>query len=262
MPPILRPQDLTFILVRPRYGGNIGSAARVLKNMGFSKLAVVRPTVLPTHPEALRLAVGAADLLKKAKVFETIEDATKDMRYLIGTSRRTGRHRRDFVDLPHLLPKMPLKTKVGILFGAEERGLTNEDLSFCHLVTMIPSNPDFPSLNLAHSVAVVSYELRMKGLLGLDKVSENEIDPETKAFLQGPGKKHVEDDLAKVEELEGMFRHLETSLTTVGFLNDNNNPHMMRSLRQIFGRSRLTSREARLMRGVCRQIDWKTRKQN
>src|SRR5437660_1400890 len=95
-----RTQDVTFILVRPRYAGNIGSAARVLKNMGFTKLSVVRPSVLPTHPESKRLAVGAANFLEKTRVFDTIEEATQGLHFLVGTSRRTGKYRNDFVSLP------------------------------------------------------------------------------------------------------------------------------------------------------------------
>ena len=134
----LRAQDITFILVKPRYGGNIGSTARVLKNMGFTRLHLVRTSVLPTHPEALRLAVGAADLLKKTKVFDTLEEATKGLRFLVGTSRRTGKYRRDFVNLPEIGSKLTPRQKIGILFGAEERGLTNKELAVCHLVTTIP----------------------------------------------------------------------------------------------------------------------------
>lgn len=235
----MRAQDFTFILVRPRYGGNIGSAARVLKNMGFKKLVLVRPTVLPQHPESLRLAVGAADLLKKAKVYDTLEEATKGLRFLIGTSRRTGKYRRDFVDLPEIGTKIPKGQKIGFLFGAEERGLTNEELSLCHLVTMIPSNPDFPSLNLAQSVAVVSYQLRLLF---------NWKDEQIQAPQKFP--------LAPVQEIEGMYGHLEETLKKIQFATEDTAFHLMRSLRQMFGRTQLSSREVRILRGICRQVLW------
>lgn len=233
----LRAQDITFILVRPRYPGNIGSTARILKNMGFSKFSVVLPTVLPTHPESYRLAVGAADLLKKAKVYDSIEAATQGMRFLIGTSRRIGKYRRDFVNLPELDARIPLKQKIGILFGAEERGLTNRELSCCHLVTMIPTNPDFPSLNLAQAVAVVSYQLR----LAIDSGAAMEKPPLP---------------LASVEEIEGMYRHLEKMLVEINFLKNDNSFHMMRTLRSLLGRTGLTEREVRIIRGICRQVLW------
>ncbi len=242
----LKPQDITFILVRPRYPGNIGAAARVLKNMGFKKLVLVRPAALPQHPEALRMAVGAADLLKRAKVFDTLEEATKGFRFLIGTSRRIGKNRQDFVSLPKIQTKLPenQKTgqKIGILFGAEERGLINKELALCHLVTMIPSDPDFGSLNLAQSVAVVSYQIRM---MFLSLVQDNKEDlPQKKRGIT----------YASVDQVEGMYGHLEKALSEIGFLIEKNTFHMMRTLRGLFGRTGLTEREVRILRGICRQV--------
>lgn len=238
----LNPQDITFILVRPRYPGNIGSAARILKNMNFDKLVVVRPTVLPTHPESIRLAVGAIGLLKEAQVFDTLEEATKGFQFLVGTSRRVGKNRQDFVNLPDIVPKLPSGQKIGILFGAEERGLTNQELALCHLVTTIPSNPKFGSLNLAQSVAVVSYQLRLFFL----SLSQEEIDdlPHKKRGVT----------YASVEQVEGMYTHLEKALGDIGFLIEKNTFHMMRTLRGLFGRTGLTEREVRILRGICRQM--------
>ncbi len=236
----MKRQDITFVLVRPRYPGNIGSTARILKNMGFSKIHLVAPSVLPAHPEALRLAVGAAGLLKKAKVFPTIEAATKGLSFLIGTSRRTGKHRHDFVSLPDLPAELPKGQKIGLLFGAEERGLTNRELAYCHLVSMIPSNPLYPSLNLAQAVAVVAYQLRTS------KTVQQKVLPV---------------ELAPVEDIEGMYQHLEKTLTKIDFFPDDSSFHMMRSLRQLFGRTGLTAREVRILRGICRQIVWATTKE-
>lgn len=238
MPKPLRPQDVTFILVKPRYGGNIGAACRVLKNMGFTRLHLVRPSVLPTHPESLRLAVGAADLAKKAKVFDSLDEAVKGLRFLIGTSRRTGKYRRDFANLPEIGEKLPRGQKIGILFGAEERGLTNEELGHSNLVVQIPSNPEFPSLNLAQSVAVTAYQLRLLQDMG-------EPEDSLKKF-----------PLAPVQEVEGMFQHLEKTLTEIGFLHERNGFHMMRTIRQLFGRTQLNEREVRILRGICRQVEW------
>jgi TrmH family RNA methyltransferase len=238
MTKLLRPQDVTFILVKPRYGGNIGSTCRVLKNMGFKRLHLVRPSVLPTHPESLRLAVGAADIAKKAKVFDTLDEAAKGLRFLVGTSRRTGKYRRDFASLPAIGEKLPKGQKVGILFGAEERGLTNEELGHCNLVVQIPSNPDFPSLNLAQSVAVTAYQLRLLQDLGVSTDT-------SKTF-----------PLAPVQEVEAMLQHLERTLTAIGFLHERNGFHMMRTIRQLFGRTQMNEREVRIFRGICRQVSW------
>jgi TrmH family RNA methyltransferase len=238
----LTEQDISMILVRPRYPGNIGAAARVMKNMGFSELRVVRPTVLPTHPECLRMAVGAADLLHQASVFDTLEEACKGLQFIIGTSRRVGKNRQDFVSLPEISTRLQEKRKIGILFGAEERGLTNKELALCHLVTMIPSNPDFGSLNLAQSVAVTTYQLR------LFFISRMEGDPL-------PQKKKKA-ELASVDEIEGMYEHLERALGRIQFLIPDNTFHMMRILRGVFGRTGLTDREVRIFRGISRQIEY------
>lgn len=231
-------QDLTFIIVKPRYPGNIGSIARAIRNMGYSKLVFVRPAVLPTHPEARRLAVGAEPLLRKARVVDTIEEAAKGLHFLVGTSRRTGKYRQDFVALPDLAASLPKGQKTGILFGPEEKGLSNRDLAYCHLVTTIPSNPDFPSLNLAQSVVVVAYQLRLQRLAAQPPDTEREIE------------------MAPVSDIEGMFEHLERALTAIHFFPHKNAFHMMRSIRQVFGRTGLTPREVRIFRGVCRQILW------
>lgn len=245
-----RAQDVTFVLVRPRYPGNIGSAARALKNMGFSKLALVRPTVLPIHPEARRLAVKAEDLLKKAKVFETIEEATQGLHFLVGTTRRTGKYRRDFVPLPELAGHLPPgRQKIGILFGAEERGLTNRELALCHLVTTIPTNPDFPSLNLAQAVMIIAYQLAQRWQSQTPRSHRGEIPLSPRFPPSG---------LATIDQLEGMYHHLEEMLAKIGFFPHKNAFHMMRTLRQLFGRTGLIDREVRVIRGICRQVSWAT----
>lgn len=242
------PKDITFILVKPRYPGNIGSVARGMKNMGFSRLVVVSPATLPTHPEALRLAVGAADLLKKAKVYETVEEACKGLHFLVGTSRRVGKHRSDFVLLPELAKRLPKKQKIGILFGPEEKGLSNRDLAHCHLVCSIPSSPDFPSLNLAQAVMIMAYQLRLH-----KKMPDVRSEIQT-TYEDGTLKPQFAH--ASVEELEGMYEHLEKALSAIRFFANPNAFHLMRSIRQIFGRTGLTQREVKIFRGICRQILW------
>lgn len=231
--------DITFILVRPCYAGNIGAAARAIKNMGFHKLVLVDPKQSPGDVDAIKMAVGAKDLLKKAKVFTSLKEAIKPFHYLIGTSRRFGRHRRNFVSLPDLKPLLPLAKKIGILFGSEDKGLNNEDLALCHKVVTIPSNPDFPSMNLAQAVMVVAYELRKVAASPIPSIS-----------------------LASLEDVEGMFRQLETTLAEIGFFPHGNPFMVMRTLRGMFGRSGVTTREIRIIRGICRQMIWFKNVQN
>ncbi len=233
---------INFILVRPRYPGNIGSAARAIKNLGFKNLILVAPSTLPLHPESRRLAVGAEDLLKKAKVFDHLEEAIQGNHLLVGTSRRTGKHRKDFMTLEDLPPLLPKKQKIGILFGPEERGLNNRELSTCHHVVTIPANPKFPSFNLAQSIAIVAYQLHI-GSKSTRHPSNN--DESTS-------------QVAPVEELEGMYTHLEKMLLQIGFLENDRSFHMMRSLRNLLSRTRPDSREIRIIRGICRQVLWST----
>ena len=156
----LREAGQAFIFVRPRYAGNVGSAARAMKNMGFSDLRLVQPRCDPLEKEARMMAVGAAPLLKKARVFDSLTEAVGDLHYVVGTSCRIGKRRRNFSPLSELPGILPKKGRVGIVFGPEEKGLTNEEAAFCQRVVTIPSDPRFSSLNLAQAVMVVAYELR------------------------------------------------------------------------------------------------------
>ena len=234
-------RKVSIILVRPRYAGNIGSVARAMKNMGLSRLTLVRPGALPGHPEALRLAVDAKDILKRSQIVDSLDEALKDFNFVLGTSRREGKHRRDFLlstQVHDLLKKQPKGSRIAILFGAEERGLTNEELARCHRVVMIPSSSKLPSLNLAQSVMVIAYEL----------FSKKKAKSTSPSFKESP--------LASMQELEGMYGQMEEALTAVKFFTDDHHFHIMRTLRTIFGRAHPTAREIRIFRGIWRQVMW------
>lgn len=267
-------REVTFVLVRPCYGGNIGSAARALKNMGFSKLALVQPAVPPTDAAALKMAVSAADLLQKASIYNSLEAAIRPLNYLVGTSRRMGRHRRNFSLLHELPSLLPSTGKIGILFGSEEKGLTNEEIASCHRVLTIPASPRYPSLNLAQSVMVVAYEMRK--IIGWDNQVGNFEAIRRRASKPFKGARRVarrfpaseeiavpkkqppwlSQPLATIADVEAMFSQLEETLAEIGFFPHGNPFMVMRTLRNLFGRSGLTGREIRIMRGICRQIGW------
>lgn len=267
---------MTFVLVRPRYPGNVGAAARAVKNMGFSKLALVAPRCDPYSAEAQRMAVRASGILKKAEIYPTLDQAVAPLQYLVGTSRRLGRHRRNFVSLVDLPSQLP-KGKIGILFGPEEKGLTNEEIARCHTVAAIPSSPKYPSLNLAQSVMVVAYEVRKylgwgagdRSFFGTTAPSnagsrlatrraasqglEARLRMASKISTSAPQPPVT---LATIDRVEGMFQQLESTLAEIGFFPHGNPFLVMRTLRNLFGRSGLTSREIRIFRGLCRQILW------
>jgi len=237
-------RNVAFILVRPLYAGNIGAAARALKNMGFSRLVLAEPRASPLDLEAHKFAVGASDLLKKARVFSSLKQAIADRQILIGTSCRTGKRRRNFVTLSELPALIAPVKKVGFLFGPEEGGLTNEEIALCHHVVTIPTNPRFSSLNLAQAVMVIAYELR-------------------KSFGCVPKKYPAPSPqpTATMDQVEGMFTHLETMLSSIGFFPHGNPFIVMRTLRNLFSRAGLTPREIRILRGICRQVLWLAERQ-
>ncbi|NWF92381.1 MAG: RNA methyltransferase [Syntrophaceae bacterium] len=228
--------SVSIILVRPRFPENIGSVARAMKNMGLNRLVLVGGPS-PLQANAYKLASGAEEILERAEEFPTLREAISEMGCVVGTTSRTGKERR-----PLLTPKSLMKRVVpishgnliGLVFGSEKEGLTNEELSLCHLYAKIPSSNLFPSLNLAQAVMVVCYELFQSTVTGQEPAVE----------------------LAKAEQLEGMFEHMEQTLVNIGFLDARNPKRIMRVLRRLFGRSGLEEREVRILQGIWSRVDW------
>src|SRR4030066_1877544 len=153
--------SISILLVRPKFHENVGSAARAMKNMGLNRLLLV-DGCSPLHMNAYRLASGAEDILERAEEFPTLREAISEMGCVVGTTSRGGKERHPFLTpgtLAKRLMPLSLKNSIGLLFGSEKEGLTNEELSLCQLYVRIPSSESFPSLNLAQSVIVLCYEL-------------------------------------------------------------------------------------------------------
>ena len=227
--------SISIILVRPRFYENIGSAARAMKNMGLNRLVVVNGCS-PLHADAYKLASGAEDILERAEEFFTLREAISEMGCVVGTTSRGGKERRADLTpeaLARKLISLSMKNSIGLVFGSEKEGLSNEDLSLCHLYVRIPSVESFASLNLAQAVMVVCYEL-------------------FKASIQNP-EKPVQ--LAPAEEMERMFEHMEKTLLHIGFLDPNNPRRVMRVLRRLLGRSQVDEREVRILHGIWSQMD-------
>jgi len=236
----INPDSVSIILVRPKFPENIGSVARAMKNMGLSRLIVVNGSS-PLHANAYKLASGAEDILERAEEFFTLREAISEMGCVVGTTSRGGRDRH-----PDLTPKalakkiVPLsqENSIGLVFGSEKEGLTNEELSLCHFYVRIPSMESFPSLNLAQAVMVICYELFQ---------ASKEIP---KAPIQ----------LAQAEQLEKMFEHMEKTLIQIGFLDSNHPKRIMQGLRRLFGRSQMDVREVQIMQGIWSQMGHQLRK--
>ncbi len=228
--------SISILLVRPRFPENIGSVARAMKNMGLSRLIVVNGCS-PLHANAYKLASGAEDILERAEEFFTLGEAISEMGVVVGFTSRGGRERQPDLTPEALAEKLiPLSQKnvIGLVFGSEKEGLTNEELSLCHFCARIPSAESFPSLNLAQAVMIVCYEL-------------------FKASIESPGRSA---QLAQAEQLERMFEHMEKTLLHIGFLDSNNPKRIMRVLRRLFGRSQMDEREVRIFQGIWSQVDW------
>jgi len=227
--------SISIILVRPRFPENVGSVARAMKNMGLSRLIVVNGCS-PLHANAYKLASGGEDILERAEEFFTLGEAISEMGVVVGFTSRGGRERRPDLTPEALTKKLislSQKNVIGLAFGSEKEGLTNDELSLCHLCARIPSVESFPSLNLAQAVVVVCYEL-------------------FQASMESPRRAA---QLAQAEQLERMFEHMEKTLLRIGFLDSNNPKGIMRVLRRLLGRIQMDEREVRIFRGIWSQMD-------
>jgi TrmH family RNA methyltransferase len=232
------PAAVRFVLVEPRYAGNVGAAARAIQNLGFSRLVLVRPACDPLGREASMLAVDARTLLERASVCEDLDTALEGATLVVGTTARTGKHRRPHYRLDRLGPELGRLAACGSLaavFGREDRGLTDAELDRCTHLVYLPGSDDNPSFNLAQAVLLVAYELRRAAL----------ADPGPE--LEPP---------ADHAEREAMYAHLQHALETVGFLHRDSVVPMMRRLRRLLGRAAMTSEEARILRGIAHQVLW------
>jgi tRNA/rRNA methyltransferase len=235
-------EHMRIVLVRPQGAMNIGSVARAMKNVGITELALVNPAVPPSHPDARVMAVRAHDILKHALIFSRLTDAIADCTWVIGTTRRRGRGREGLIDprqmALEIVDRAP-QNNVAVVFGPEDRGLTNRDLDLCQRIVSIPSHEEYGSLNLAQAVMIICYEIYL-------------------ATRHEQGAMERMRRLATSEELEGMYYHMEEALLRIGFLDQNNPKRIMAVLRRIFSRARLNPREVKILRGICRQAHWYT----
>ena len=228
--------NVSIVLKDTKHPGNIGATARVLMNMGLSRLVLVAPPG-DDRGEARKLAAGAETVLDSAEVYPTLADALRDQGLVIGTSRHPGRLRRNMRTpremAGELLPLL-VRNKVSIVFGNEVNGLENDDLKLCAEIIAIPSSERFPSLNLSHAVMVVAYELFV-------------------ASLDTPARNPAQ--LAAHQDLEQFYEHLQRTLVAIGFLDPLQPDRMMFTLRQLFGRARPGTRDLQVLRGILTAVE-------
>ncbi len=227
---------LSVILVRPKFHENVGAVARAMKNMGLNRLVIVNGCS-PLHMNAYKLASGAEEILERTEECPTLEEAISGMGCVVGMTSRERKERCLFLTPRELAERLvPISThsNIGLVFGPEREGLSNEELALCQLFVKIPCSEGFPSINLAQAVMIVCYELLQ---------SSFEIE---KSF--GP--------LASSEDLERLFSRMERILLQVGFLDPKEPQRMMNILRGIFARGLLDEREVRILQGIWRQVEW------
>jgi TrmH family RNA methyltransferase len=230
--------NIHFVLVNPTHPGNIGAAARAMKNMGLRHLALVKPKLYPSA-EATARASGADDILAAARVHDCLEEALESCDLVIGASARPrsiawpSLGARECADM---ISGEGARRRVAILFGREHAGLTNAELDRCHYLLHIPCNAQYPSLNLAAAVQIVAYELLMAAGSGAAVVVDNE------------------ENAANSAEMEGFYRHLEQVLVDVAFLDPGHPKKLMRRLRRVFNRARPDRQELNILRGILSAV--------
>lgn len=244
---------IRIVMVETTHPGNIGSAARAMKTMGLNDLRLVAPRQFP-HVEASALASGADDLLTRARVTDSLDEAIGDAELVIATSGRQ-RHipwpcisARDMGQL--VLQEAPTR-RAAILFGREDRGLTNDELQRANLHVTIPSNPTYGVLNVAAAVQVICYELRM-ALLGAEL---NENSAGTHRFEQPAPTFDWDQPLATQQEQEHLLAHLERVALKSGFLDPVHPDQVRTRLRRLFTRARPDHMEANILRGLLSALE-------
>lgn len=263
------PTDLTsirIVLVSPAGPLNVGSVARVMKNFGLSQLVLVNPQCDPLSDEALQMAVHAKDILKAARRVATIPEALAGCHLAIATTARQRGFNAPLdlpeVALPFLLASSPETLgDTALLFGPEDRGLSNEELSYAQQFTKIPTSPDYSALNLAQAVAICCYELYRASSEAVGHAHPTGLQQNMPgSLLSDPlsGKKSESAVLnkAQLDELEGYYQHLERVLLKVEYLYPHTAASRMRKFRQLLHRAAPASSEVALLRGILRQVEW------
>jgi tRNA/rRNA methyltransferase len=227
-------RSIRIVLCRPSHPGNIGAAARAMKTMGLSDLRLVAPERFPA-PEAQWMATHAVDVLQNSRIHDSLEEAIQDCAGAFALSARPREWSPQVLDARAAAARaVELSGNVAFVFGSETAGLTNEEAFACQYLVHIPANPQFSSLNLAQAVQVVAYELFMTG------------NPQVSARAQ---------KLATVEDLEGMYAHLEQAAVASGFHVPASGSRLPERLRRLFSRvPALEREEVNIVRGLLKAL--------
>ncbi len=239
---------IRVVLVEPSHPGNIGAVARAMKNMDLTQLVLVRPREFP-HPEATARAAGAGQVLAAARIVETVQEAIADCGFVAATTSRGRDQNFRTLDIREAAARAVAESQhapVALLFGAERTGLSNEDLDASHVLLWIPASPEYPSLNLAMAVQLVSYEIfRARGSPG-GAVGTHRSD-------QGV-------PLATPSQMQQLYAHLEQVLNEVDFKDRTlSSSHLMSRIHRFLQRAELDQNEVNILRGILTAVQNKRR---
>jgi len=232
--------NISFILHQPQLSENIGACARAVKNFNFKKLVIVKPKPIFPNDKILATSVGAKDLIINTKVHETLESAVKKVDYVIATSARFRNKNIKHINLEDL-KKIDFNKKIAFLFGSEASGLSNNEISYANYTMQIPTNPDFKSLNLSHSVIIIAHTVAsIINLKGSKYSKSKKVTLANKKDIQAMTNLCIK----KLEE-KHFFKPLEKR------------PIMLENLRSIFSKMELSEKETRILSSVFASLSKK-----
>ncbi|MUG93998.1 TrmJ/YjtD family RNA methyltransferase [Scytonema sp. UIC 10036] len=241
--------QVRIILVEPSGPMNVGSVARVMKNFGFNHLVLVNPQCDPLSPEALQMAVHAKDILQSSRTVATLPEALQGCTRAIATTARVRDWGTPMENPREVLPWLLQEPKhsAALIFGREDRGLSNEELNYAQRFVRIPTSFIYPSLNLATAVSLCCYELAVFD-------TENQEDTETEELIAA--KNVLDNDPASLDVVETYYQELESLLLKIGYLYSHTSASRMEKFRQLYNRAQLQTKEVAMLRGILRQVEW------
>ncbi len=241
---------IRWVMVRTSHPGNVGSAARAIKTMGFAALHLVEPAYeyMARKAEAISLSSGAFDVLEAAQNHSTLLSAVGESQLVFGLTARDREFGPPAISLPEAMSMasaaVVANKPVSFVFGTERTGLDNEDLKHCTHRVWIDANPSYPSLNLAQAMMIVAYAMR-QGLM--KELAIDSIPPENLASNSVP-------ELADQAAIAAMLEHWQEGLEAIGYLNPENPKKLMPRLQSLFARAALQKEEIDLLRGIAKQM--------
>ncbi len=236
-------KNLHIVLVRPQYPVNIGLITRTMKNFDMFNLRIVNPLCNIYSEMSIRLSHKSREILSSCLLYKDLASALSDINIVLCATARRRKLARPFImpeDAPGIICSAAGSNKIAVLFGNEETGMTNRELSFSNYCIRIPSSRNHPALNLSQSVSIILYEIYKKRL--------------------NPVKSHPK--LAENRELEGLFEHMESLYSMLGYFKEKDPTRMMNIIKNIYKKALLEPNEVRLLRGILSQTDWYCRKKN